>query len=423
MLAKRDRLLFVWAALPLAVLLSAQAVAQSSGRLIPTNTELARLGLERAWWSQATINPARSTVRYLTLDEDNVYVQTSGGVITVFDSETGRKLWARQLGQRDEPSYAAVSNRDSVFLVVGLHLYSVSKFSGEMNWKLQLPKQPSTSPTVDDRFVYLGTLDGSVFAYDLRRIRELYEKNLLPEFSQVALRWRYQTGGEVISPPISTGRVVNFASRDGSLYSVGTESRRLQWQFETDATLSAPLAQSRGSIVMASHDYNVYCINVDNGALRWKPFVLGYPIRQQPRIIDDDIYLIALGSGLFCVSLKNGEKRWWYPNITRLLAATRDLLFLSDMLDNVVVLHRETGEFRGAIPLRRFSVRLSNDRTDRVYLSTPSGLVICLRQIGQEFPIYHMFPERHPIMPELVPEKTEGAEEESAAGSEPPAEP
>ena len=48
-------------------------------RQLPTSRMLARYGLERAWWSQATVNMHRDKVRHLVLDEDNLYVQATGG--------------------------------------------------------------------------------------------------------------------------------------------------------------------------------------------------------------------------------------------------------------------------------------------------------------------------------------------------------
>ncbi len=380
--------------------------AQVSDHLLPTNTELARVALERAWWSQATINPARSVVRHLVVDEDVLLVQTSGGVVTAFDSETGRKLWARQLGQRDDPQYRATSNRDFVFIVSGINLYCLGKFDGKIAWWLRLPRDPSTSPTVDDRQIYFGTVDGSVFAYDLRELDKLFDQGRLPEFAVSALRWRFKTGGEILSAPISTGRVVNFASKDASLYSVGTALGRLQWQFETDAPASAPLAEHAEYIVMPTADFNVYCIKKETGALEWRPFVLGYPVRVQPQIIDEHIYLIALEGGLYCLSLRKGERLWSYPRITGFVAATDQFVYVTDVVGNLVVLHRQNGALRGALPLRRFSVRLANNRTDRIYLCTPDGLVLCLREVGREFPWFHLHPERMPILPELAPAQT-----------------
>ena len=51
------------------------------------------------------------------------------------------------------------------------------------------------------------------------------------------------------------------------------------------------------------------------------------------------------------------------------------------------------------LPLAGFDVRIANDRTDRLMLSTPTGLVVCVREIGRYEPMFHRYPGRRPILP------------------------
>jgi hypothetical protein len=57
------------------------------------------------------------------------------------------------------------------------------------------------------------------------------------------------------------------------------------------------------------------------------------------------------------------------------------------------------------------SVRVQNERTDRLYLASKDGLVVGLREQGLEFPIYHKYPERRPILPEFAPDDPPAANE------------
>ncbi len=386
---------------------SASAVAQSVP--LPSQSMLARYGLVRAWWGQATLNPTRERVRYLVVDEDTLYVQSELGIVTAFDAESGRRLWAIRLGRSDLPSLPLVSNNDTVLVVVGIHLYALNKLDGEPLWELRLPGYPSTSPGVDDRQIYVGTLDGSVYAFDLRRIRQYYEERLLPQFSAETINWRYQAAREVTTPPVSTGRSVKFASLDQSLYAIGTLDRKLLWQFETDEPVSAPLAVGDGRVYLASQDFNFYCINAETGQVRWH-FITGLPILQAPRVIGDDVFIIPDHGGLFCLSADTGREKWPADEqVVRFLAASKSTVYAADELGNVLLLNRKTGERAGVLPLRGYKVQLSNDRTDRLFLATTSGRVICIREQAQEFPLYYMHPERRPILPEFASESAPGA--------------
>ena len=376
------------------------AQAQKTGFTprIPSQRLLGRYGLERAWWGQATLNPTRDKVRHMTVDEENVYVQATSGVVTAFNNETGKRLWAVQLGRRDLASYPLATNEDFALVAVGMNLYALDKFSGELLWELKLPAHPSTSPAMDERNVYIGTLDGSVYAFSLRKIHQLYDENLLPQWSYDSLIWRYKTAKEITTPPISTGRVVEFTSRDRSLYSVSAERREQIFQFETDAPISAPMVRSDGRLYMASEDFNFYCLNSENGSVIWE-FVSGLPVRKAPVVIGPHVFLLPDRGGMYCLSKTSGKQIWWRPRGTEFIAATTKLVFMSDALGNVILVDRKDGAPVGALPLRDFKMRLSNDRTDRLFLATQSGLVISIRDKNREFPLYHKHPERRPILP------------------------
>lgn len=393
-----------WMAFTLLALLPGIQTAAAAAPNVPTARMLARFGLERAWLSQAIMDVHRDRVRHVQLDEDSFYVQSTGGTVTAFDAETGRKRWAVQLGQKDAPSHAVTSNATQVLVIAGSVMYALDKFSGDQQWELRLENQPSTSPAMDNFNVYYGTLDGSLYAYDLKKVRELHEQGRLPQFSMSALRWRYKSAGEVTAPPVvAPNNVLNFASRDSSLYSLTTIDRKLQWQFETDRPLSAPLGRSEGMIFLASEDFNVFCIREERGSLRWQ-FVAGLPVKRQPRILNSDVYVFPERGGMYCLSKENGHRRWWQPNLVDYVGATRRVVYVSTATNDLVALSRRDGTLIGSLPLSDFSVRYGNEQNDRLYLATPSGQVMCLRETGNEFPTYHMFPERQPLIPEFAPE-------------------
>ena len=392
----------------------ALAQRQTTDKVLPTQQQLSQFGLERAWWGQATLNPSRDKVRHVTIDEDIVYVQATSGTTTAFNSETGERLWATQLGRFDQPSFPAVSNEDLALVIVGSTMYGVDKQTGRTIWTLVLPGQPSTGPSVDENQVYVGTLDGSVYAFSLKKIRQLYREQRLPQWSHEALVWRYKAGKEVTSPPIVTGRVVNFASRDGSLYSVGAADRKLLYQLQTDAPIVAPLARSGKVQYMASEDNTFYALNVDNGRVLWD-FTSGLPIRRAPFVIANDLYITPDRGGMYCLNAASGVQRWWQPSLVRFLAVAGESMFASDEDGNLIKVSRANGAITGAFPLRVFTVRVSNDRTDRLYLATESGLIIAMRQQGETLPVFHKCPDRLPILPLVEPEQPTVEEAKPAA--------
>lgn len=374
---------------------------------IPADRDLAPYGLTLAWWNRAVIDPARDALVHLTADEDAIYAQAASGIVTAFDAESGSRRWSTLIGRPDEQSFAVSTNEEQLLLVVGLELYAVDKFSGKILWELTLPHHPSASPEVDANQVYIGMVDGSIYSYDLRRIRQLFQEGRLPQWTNLAFVWRYKAPLEITSRPISAsrGRLVIFASLNGSLYGVAAKERRLQYQFETEthSPIRAPVGHGEGSLLVPTEDSRLFCINEENGKRRWA-FTSGSPIREQPRIIGPHVFTAPQREGLYCLNSSSGIIQWRQRRASSFLAANPKSVFASDDVGNVLMLSRDDGSLVGGLPLRQFSIRVQNDRTDRLYLATGDGLMACVRDRELEFPIYHKYPERRPILPELAPD-------------------
>ena len=397
-----------------AALLAAPAAAQS----LPPRAQLDRFGLERAWASRATLDVARDVVRHVVADEDVVIVQSRSGMMTVFDAQTGIKLWDGVLARGDQYSYPAVTNADVLMVVIGSTVYARDKFRGNPLWELRLPNVPSTSPEVDDERMYVGMLEGSCYAFNLDRIRSLQTEGRLGQFAYQTIEWRFRTSGEIRTRPVSNGTVVSFASATGTLYAVTANRRGLVFQFETSARPSAPLTLADGHVYFAASDQNFYCLRTSNGTTRWE-FVTGRPVEEKPAVIGENVFLSPVRGGLYNLSTVSGRQYWWSPTAEKFLAVSPTRVYATDATGALAVLDRASGAVLGVMPLSEYPVRVQNERTDRIYLSTPNGLVVCLREQGAEIPIYHRFPERRPILPEFF---DENAPVEEAAPTDLPAE-
>lgn len=393
------RLAFVCLAIT-GMTLPAAAQPQAS---LPKNQELSRYGLELQWWGQAVLDPAMDTVRYVSVDEEIVYVQSTEGILTSFNGETGKRLWAQLLGGPSQVSLPIATNEREAFVAIGLQLFGVNKFTGELEWEIRLGRHPSTSPDADDKHVYIGSVDGMLYCYDLEKIRTLWEAGKLPGWSASTYLWRHKAPLEITSPPISDGKTVVFASQSGTVYSLGCDNHELKFQFETDDPIVTPIGYGAGSLFVASEDTRMYCLNRETGLRRWT-FTAGVPIRQQPHVVGSSVFVGPHGNGLYCLDTASGSIKWHQPIAATFLAANDTYVFASDRLNNILMLSHEDGSILGDAPLRGYTVLVENDRTDRLYLASPDGLIVCIRDKGQEFPLYHKYPERRPILPDLAPD-------------------
>ncbi len=369
---------------------------------LPPSRILIHFGLEQGWWGQAVLNSTRDKIRHIAIDERSVIVVSTSGIVTSFDAENGRKMWVTRVGRRDHISFMPVMNKKQVLIASGMKLFSLDRLEGGVTWEIDLPKMPSTAPAADDERVYIGTLDGSVYAFDLKKIEELYQERLLPEYSLSTRAWRYKAGKKITSPPVVTPLSVNFASLDHSLYSVGPRTRNLRFQFETDGPISAPLVKQGPYIYVASEDFNFYCLNANNGKVQWS-FLSGLPIRKSPYVIDNRIYILPDAGGIVALKADTGRHAWPAAQLkaVNFLAATRHQVITTDQIGNVLLLNPDDGSVIGLLPLISFNFKPANAVTDRLFLAKENGLIVMIREQGSDFPAYHKYPERRPILPEL----------------------
>lgn len=273
--------------------------AHAAGADTPTAAELEPLGLEVRWNSQAVIDVNRDVVTHVSNDETNVYVQTSAGMITAFDAENGRKLWAQQTGRADEPTTAAVSNKDLVILVTGPMVFGFNKFTGTPVIKHRLARQPSSSPIMGEGIFYVPVSGGAIYAYSTSVLEHKFRYNTLPEDVPLSHLWRFICAEEIIFPPVNGQEALAFVTQAGNLHSVNTtgiERGRSRFQMQLKSASTAPPSiadnKSSSSVVMASGDNRVFSVDLIRGVVEWT-YPMGRVISRQPTIIRDDVFLVS----------------------------------------------------------------------------------------------------------------------------------
>lgn len=384
-----------------AVLLSVQTAQAQSG--LPDEGLLNRLGLTMAWWGQSAVDPRRDHVAFLTADEQNVYVQSSTGMITAFQGEVGRRLWTQLLGVPEQQAFAGSTNDEQFLVSIGLQIFGVDKMTGQLRWVLKTKDHPSAAPSADEDYIFIGTSGGSVYGYNLREVQSLYSRGMLPQWTVRAYLWRFQTPGKIVSPPIIGGDKVTFASESGVVYSLTPQHKELRFLLETGGKIHTPLGFSKELVLVADSHSRMLCVNQDNGRVRWT-FSAGTVMRQAPHVIGRQVFVVPHREGLTSISTDSGSVQWQQPIATEMIAVSENRVYASDLSGNLLVLQRDNGTILGVLDLKRFSIRVQNDRTDRIVLASPGGTVLGLREIGSDFPVFHLNPERRPILPELAPE-------------------
>ena len=409
-----------------------------SGSLVPPRTALERVGLERHWSAVVPMELSEKTVQ-LSFTENQVFAQTNRGRFHAFDAETGGLQWSVTLGPVTSFSRPASVNSTLVFVGNESNIIGLDRKTGRSAFTYNLAAPLSITPVADDERLIVGEIDGKIATYDLfLDPKERYvmvkpdgETVLRPPLRNV---WNLQTGNSLQSRPILTKHVVAVGGQDGKLVVVANKTGppQILYRFATGGPILGALgALGTRTLLVPSTDNNLYALDLFTGDLIWS-FAAQAPISQGPLVTERGVYfqddsgvVTSLDIDKFWyVETAEGQAMAVFPMDQRrqaeqrasalirqtgqtfivvsrpkwtsgkvegeLLALSQKRIYGRDRNGSLFILNRDDGSVLRTpseilrsvgLDLRPFQLAVVNSENDRLYLATPTGLVICLREI------------------------------------------
>ena len=187
-----------------------------------------------------------------------------------------------------------------------------------LKWKFSTGGPIVSSPAVVDGIVYVGSADRNLYAVDA----ETGE-----------LRWKFDANGDVNSSPAVVDGTVYVVSLDGKLYAVDAATGKQRWSFATEGErrFSAvgymgmlPAAERmadpwdlylsspavvNGVVYFGSGDGNVYAVDAESGSLRWK-YKTGDVVHSSPAVSGGVVYVGSWDTYFYALNAANGELLW-----------------------------------------------------------------------------------------------------------------
>ena len=275
-------------------------------------------------------------------------------VLMKVDGETGLPRWTYPLQVPLQfapivyvyPEELKNSNPDELYIVERGVVYCIDDQFGARNYKILCNFPISTSPAVGLEYLVVG-------GYDMR-IYGLSKKNQF-------VSWTYLTGGGISAAPLNSGSRSFVGSEDGMLYAVmlGTGFVRGDcWSYKTMGGIEATPAVAGERIFVASRDTKVHCISDvgDEAYLNWQS-PLGLPVLGSPIIVGNSLYAVLRDdrySGkpvqeVACLDTADGAERWRKEDISGVLTASTDQVWVTDTEKNLQALNASDGSSRWSL--------------------------------------------------------------------------
>lgn len=285
---------------------------------------------------------------------ERVYMLNKDGTLYSLDINTGDQIW-NYTGPgflmfpgnptvADGKVYATTGQSASYTVEMGESEFAcLDAYTGELIWTLPVESfAPRESVAIAYGTIYIipGNVTTSVDSISGDEYATLDEVWALrsedwpmwrhdPEHTaagqvgpaNLTLRWKFTTGGGVVSSPsVAYGRLY-FGSQDQKVYCVNARNSTLLWTFETEARIKSSPAVVDGKVYIGPDDGNVYCLDAYNGSLIWKRDAGGYIeahfsaavlLRSSPIVVNGSVYVGSLDTNLYCLDAYTGEINWLF---------------------------------------------------------------------------------------------------------------
>ncbi len=191
------------------------------------------------------------------------------------------------------------------------------------------------SPTLDGNTVYVGAVDGRVYAFAADSGKR---------------RWAAAIGAPIIGSCVVSGGLVFVGSHDGMLYAISASSGAVRWKFDCGEAVSATPAVL-GDIVCIGVTGKIIGINTATGKRAWVTEVAGSFVSQVT--VAGGAFILGGTDTLYCVDAITGAIKW------------------RSTMEHVV-------DGNGSVFYTSLAESSPAVSGDRVYVCSSEGVLICL---------------------------------------------
>jgi eukaryotic-like serine/threonine-protein kinase len=209
------------------------------------------------------------------------------------------------------------------------HMYAIDQQTGKEKWNFKSSMPIGSSPAIANGALYFVSSAGALAALDTKTgkvkwtlpteyERKFEAKNIhgMPPAAQtIPDAWDMYTS----SPAVVNGKVY-FGSGDGGVYAVDAQTGVLQWKFTTKDVVHASPAVVNGVVYIGSWDSYLYAIDAESGQQKWAFKTGEDPVihnqvgfQSSPAVVDGTVYVGCRDAHVYAVDAVTGKEKWEYP--------------------------------------------------------------------------------------------------------------
>jgi len=321
--------------------------------------------LVRVWENKLPIK-ADEALERMYIFGDYLYALSDRNFMVCMDTQTGRVIFAKNIGEEGFPVVGLNLYRDELFSVIAGQLVEINATAGTRNTSLHLGYDVSCPAGRNSSFYYIGAVTD-------RRMHALRADDKIQVFEVSA------QNDSMITSIIADERFVIFATDGGNCLSIAPGRAKLLWRFDVDGAILGPVVRDAGSVYFACEDTNIYKLNIFTGGFVWK-YQAGSLLDRGPRLGNRLVYQYARSKGLTAVDKDSGEVIWQLADGLDLVTEADGETYVITKDGDLAVMDNDKAKLLYKVHLSGVSKYAVNTTDSRLYLAGSDGRVACLQQ-------------------------------------------
>jgi outer membrane protein assembly factor BamB len=226
----------------------------------------------------------------------------------------------------------------------------------------------------------------------LTRVEELSLKHA--PVVALSKAWTMALSFRVTEPAVPTVGPVIIASTGRRVIAANRLKSEQLSEFTASGNIVVPMGSFGNTIFVGTSDANVYAFDGLRLGVLWT-YTTDAALVDKPMVAGSDLYLTTIDSQLYRLARENGESAWkdsrgndrFVTNFQRFVAANTRFIYGIDKAGQLTVIGRDRGSQMQKLDTNAFTSSLLNDQTDRIYLASNTGTMICLHDRDVPRPI------------------------------------
>jgi outer membrane protein assembly factor BamB len=193
-------------------------------------------------------------------------------------------------------------------------LYAIDAQNGNLKWAFSTQGIVRSRPSIADGLVYISSDDGKIYAINTQSGKQAWRKeigNFLPREKREKLGTNTAPTGwdDLQSSPVAVDDQVFVGSLDGKLYALDARTGDIKWTFKTGEKVRATPTVKEGIVYIGSWDGTVSALDARTGVPFWTT-PIGGQVQTTALVVDGVIFTASRKASVVALNAHTGEMIW-----------------------------------------------------------------------------------------------------------------